>query len=77
MSDTKYHVQVTTKDGQSLLWHKHGQPHALPEELADIWVQNFKPDVFLINAKGEMVGRGRSEAEGAFEIVKVEKVAIK
>lgn len=76
MSDTTYQIQVTTQDGQTLLWHKHGQPHALPEELAEIWVNNFKPDIFLINSKGEMVGRGRPEADGAFEIVKVEKIKV-
>ncbi len=77
MTDSKksYQIRVTTADGQSLLWHKKGEPALLPEELADTWVSKFRPDIWEITATGEMVGIGRG-SEPTFKIIKVEKVPI-
>ena len=66
-----YKILVTTTDGQAFFWHKQGQVHILPEELAETWVQKFKPHLFDILPSGEMVGAGRDSA--ALKIAKVEK----
>jgi len=74
-SGKSYQIRVTTADGQSLLWHKQGQPALLPEAIADTWVNKFRPDIWEITASGEMVGVGRA-TEPSFKIVKVEKVPV-
>jgi len=72
--DTLYKILVTTACGQSLFWHKQGKIHLLPESLALIWVEKFKPHLFDILPSGEMVGAGRDAS--ALKISCVEKVAV-
>jgi hypothetical protein len=74
MSEEKksYQIQVTTADGQKILWKKQGRPAQLPEELVDTWVNKFRTDIWEITAEGEMVGVGRATGP-TLKIVKVEK----
>jgi hypothetical protein len=74
MNDKMYAIRVTTTDGQTLIWHKAGKPHFLPETLASTWVEKFKPHLFDILPSGEMVGAGRDPQ--ALKISKVTKEEI-
>lgn len=77
MSDEKksYQIEVTTTDGQKVLWKKQGKPALLPEELADTWVSKFRTDIWEITAEGEMVGAGRATGP-TLKIAKVEKIPV-
>lgn len=68
-----YRIQVTTTDGQKILWKKQGQAALLPEELVDTWVSKFRTDIWEITAEGEMVGVGRATGP-TLKIQKVEKI---
>lgn len=75
MSEQKsFKIQLTTSDGQIFYWHKMGKLHTIPEDLANIWVAKFKPEIFQVTAAGELVAVGRTP-EPSFRIVKVEKIA--
>lgn len=72
MADKLYKILVTATDGRTFFWHKQGQMHLLPEDLAGMWVEKFKPHLFDILPSGEMVGAGRDPK--ALKIMKVEKI---
>ncbi len=64
-------IRLTLVDGRTVWWHKGGQIHTLPPELAPIWVTHFKPAIFQAMPDGGIVPRG---APGAVDIAKVEAV---
>ena len=50
--ERRYKIRVTTEDGKVLYWHKGGQLHVIDEDVARIFVANFKPEIFEVRADG-------------------------
>ena len=73
MSDKLYKIKLTLENGQTAYWKKRGQVHLLPGDAVEVWLKNFKPDVFVSTADGDMVGVCRPSAEPTYKIVKIEK----
>jgi hypothetical protein len=48
----RYKIRITTRDGQVLYWHKRGRLHLVEEDVAQIFVANFKPAVFEVQPDG-------------------------
>jgi hypothetical protein len=61
----RYRVRLTTADGTTLFWHKGGRIHSLDERLGPLWIQNFKPNLFQVDADGQLVPRGTPGASDA------------
>ncbi len=50
----RYKIKITTTDGRTFYWHKRGQLHTVEEDVARIFVANFKPALFQVNADGSL-----------------------
>ena len=50
----RYKIKVTTLEGQVFYWHKRGQLHTLEEDVASIFVANFKPELFQVREDGTL-----------------------
>lgn len=50
----RYKIKITTASGFEVFWVKQGRVHTLPRELAEIWVANFKPELFQVTREGEL-----------------------
>jgi hypothetical protein len=50
----RYKIRITTEDGGTLYWHKRGQLHVVDEDVARIFVANFKPELFQVLPDGHM-----------------------
>ena len=42
----RYKIRLTTEDGDTLYWNKRGGIHVVDEDVARIFVANFKPELF-------------------------------
>jgi len=70
-----YQIQIITVEGQSFIWHKGGKPSLLSEELAELWVKNFKLDIWEVTEKGALEPPGKAMNK-TYKILRVEKVKI-
>lgn len=50
----RYKIKITTKDGRTFHWHKRGQLHTVEEDVATIFVANFKPELFQVRPDGSL-----------------------
>jgi hypothetical protein len=64
----RFKIRITTADGRILYWHKRGQLHILEEDVARIFVANFKPALFQVRPDGSF------DSPSASETSPVEKV---
>ena len=65
----RYKIRITTEDGETLYWNKRGGVHIVDEDVAQIFVANFKPELFQVLPDGSLTPPkpGRTK-----QIVKVE-----
>ena len=65
----RYKIRITTEDGDTLYWNKRGGIHIVDEDVAQIFVANFKPELFQVLPDGSLTppAPGRTK-----QIVKVE-----
>ncbi|MEC9351727.1 MAG: hypothetical protein VYD81_00290 [Planctomycetota bacterium] len=65
----RYKIRITTEDGETLYWNKRGGIHIVDEDVAQIFVANFKPELFQVLPDGSLTppSPGRTK-----QIVKVE-----
>ena len=68
-SSARYKIKVTTRDGRVFYWHKRGQLHTVEEDVAIIFVANFKPELFQVRDDGTLGPPGPE----TFPIERVEK----
>jgi hypothetical protein len=52
--EPRYKIKVTARDGRVFYWHKRGQLHTLEEDVANIFVASFKPDLFQVRQDGTL-----------------------
>jgi len=57
-AERRYKIRITTADGQTFYWHKRGALHTVSEDVADIFVANFKPELFQVNPDGSLTPPG-------------------
>lgn len=50
--DARYRIRITTEDGETLYWHKRGKLHIVEEDVARVFVENFKPQLFQVRPDG-------------------------
>ena len=50
--EQRYKIRIVTEDGRVLYWHKRGHIHIVDEDVARIFVVNFKPQLFEVDADG-------------------------
>ncbi len=50
----RFKIRVTTVDGETLYWHKRGRLHIVDEDVARLFVENFKPELFQVLPDGHM-----------------------
>jgi hypothetical protein len=48
----RYRIKITTEDGTVVYWHKNDQVHVVEEDVATIFVQRFKPQLFEVLPNG-------------------------
>ena len=70
MTSQRYRIKITTQSGLEVYWVKRGQVHTLSEDLAKLWVENFKPSIFQVTRTGELAPP--SPGVETFPIVRVE-----
>ena len=65
----RYKIRITTEDGDTLYWNKRGGIHVVDEDVARIFVANFKTELFQVLPDGSLTppDPGRTK-----QIVKVE-----
>ena len=65
----RYKIRITTEDGDTLYWNKRGGIHVVDEDVARIFVANFKTELFQVLPDGSLTPPepGRTK-----QIVKVE-----
>ncbi len=68
---SRWKIRITTAAGAERWWHKGGRLHTLDESLGRMWVANFQPALFQVEADGSLVPRG---SPGADDIARVEAV---
>ena len=61
MAARRYKIKITTTEGLVVYWVKRGQVHTLDEDLAKIWVANFKPAIFQVTRDGRPVAVQKPE----------------
>ena len=54
MAGKRYKIKITTTEGLVVYWVKRGQVHTLDEDLAKMWVANFKPAIFQVTRDGAL-----------------------
>ena len=69
-SPRRYKIKITSQDGRTFYWHKRGQLHTVEEDVADIFVANFKPELFQVLPDGSLTP---PEPGRTLPIKKVEK----
>jgi len=50
----RYRIRITTEDGQVFYWHKRGQLHTVEEDVANVFVAHFNPQLFQVRADGSL-----------------------
>ena len=50
----RYKIRITTESGEVLYWHKRGQLHIVDEDVARIFVENFKTELFQALPDGHL-----------------------
>ena len=50
----RFKIQIITEDGQTFYWHKRGELHTVEEDVADILLAKFKPELFQVLPDGRM-----------------------
>ena len=50
----RYKIKLTTEDGRVLYWRKRGEIHLLEEDVADIFVARFQPELFQVRSDGTL-----------------------
>lgn len=50
--EARYRIKITTEDGDELYWQKRGGVHVVEEDVARIFVQRFKPQLFEVLPDG-------------------------
>ena len=50
----RYKIKILADDGRVFYWHKRGQLHLVDEDVATIFVANFKPAVFQVKVDGTL-----------------------
>ena len=50
--DARYRIKITTADGGVVYWHKNEQLHLVEEDVARIFVERFKPQLFEVLPDG-------------------------
>lgn len=50
----RYKIKITAEDGRTFYWHKRGQIHTVEEDVATIFVANFKPGLFQVLPDGSL-----------------------
>ena len=55
-SPGRYKILITTEDGDTLYWNKRGGIHIVDEDVARIFVANFKPELFQVLPDGSLRG---------------------
>ncbi len=65
----RFKIRITTESGDVVYWHKRGELHTVEEDVARIFVANFKPELFQALPDGHLTPPepGKTQA-----IVKVE-----
>ena len=53
-TETRYKIKITAEDGQTFYWHKRGQLHTVESDVAEIFVANFKPELFQVRPDGSL-----------------------
>lgn len=66
----RYKIKITAVDGRTFYWHKRGMLHTVEEDVATIFVANFKPELFQVRPDGSL---SPPEAGVTASIAKVEK----
>ncbi|MEM7235204.1 MAG: hypothetical protein AAF517_23700 [Planctomycetota bacterium] len=69
----RYKILIVVDDGETLFWHKKNELHVVDEDVARIFVQSFKPELFQVTADGSL----QPPEDGVTRpIVRVEMVAV-
>ena len=50
----RFKIKVTTEDGRVFYWHKRGQLHVVDEDVAALFIANFKPALFQVKPDGTL-----------------------
>ena len=50
----RFKIQIITEDGQTFYWHKRGELHTVEEDVADILLAKFNPELFQVLPDGSM-----------------------
>jgi len=50
----RFKIRITTEDGAVVYWHKRGELHLVEEDVARIFVANFKPELFQALPDGHL-----------------------
>ncbi len=50
----RFKIKIIAEDGQTFYWHKHGELHTVEEDVADILLAKFKPELFQVLPDGSM-----------------------
>lgn len=58
----RFKIQIITEDGQTFYWHKHGELHTVEEDVADILLAKFKPELFQVLPDGSMTSPRQGES---------------
>jgi len=66
----RFRIKITTCDGQVFYWHKRGQLHTVEEDVADVFVRSFNPQLFQVRSDGSLTPPAPGET---FAIQAVEK----
>lgn len=53
----RFKIRIDTADGRRLYWHKRGELHTLEEDVADLFVRHFKPELFEVRPDGSLAPR--------------------
>ena len=72
-SRTRYKIRIITEDGDELFWHKRGQIHVVDEDVAKVFVANFKRELFQVLPDGSLQPPqpGKTKPIEKIEMVKV------
>ncbi|HZN56475.1 MAG TPA: hypothetical protein VFD71_00265 [Planctomycetota bacterium] len=66
----RYRIKITAEGGKTFFWHKRGQVHTVEEDVANVFVANFKPELFQVQPDGSLTP---PEPGVTLPIIKVEK----
>ena len=50
----RFKIRILTEDGRELYWHKQGQLHTVEEDVADIFLAKFNPNLFEVLPDGSL-----------------------